>query len=267
MEAFVTYTYAALFYLAGVILLAGLGWKIFQFAFTPAPLKIPVTPAPLTRAGVVLRLGKEIVLFASLFKSNKWIWVLAVLFHAGLLLVIIRHLRYFIEPVPLWLALAQPFGIYAGFAMMAGLAGLWARRFLVERVRYVTGPSDHLMLFLLLFIGFSGLMMKFVSRTDIIQVKTFFQGLIYFQIQPLPLDIPLLVHLMLVIILLIVFPFSKLLHAPGIVFMPSRYQVDNAREKRHIVRWVKKMMQQMDEEEDAAEESAKSPAEKIAEKA
>ncbi len=256
MEAFVTYAYAALFYLAGMIFLVGLAMKIWQFASTPAPLKIPVTPAPLTRSGVVIRLGKEIVLFASLFKSNKWIWIFAVLFHAGLLLVVIRHLRYFIEPVPLWLALAQPFGIYAGFAMMAGLAGLMARRFIVDRVRYVTGPSDHLMLLLLLLIGFSGLMMKFVSRTDIIQVKTFFQGLIYFQIQPLPLDIPLLVHLMLVIILTIIFPFSKLLHAPGIVFMPSRYQVDNAREKRHIVRWVKDMMQQMDKEDDAAAKKA-----------
>ncbi len=256
MEAFVTYIYAALFYLAGMIFLAGLAVKIWQFAFTPAPLKIPVTPAPLTRSGVVIRLGKEIVLFASLFKSNKWIWIFAVMFHAALLLVIIRHLRYFIEPVPLWLALAQPFGIYAGFAMMAGLAGLWARRLIVDRVRYVTGPSDHLMLLLLVLIGFSGLMMKFVSRTDIIQVKTFFQGLIHLSIQPLPLDIPLLVHLMLVIILTIVFPFSKLLHAPGIVFMPSRYQLDNAREKRHIVRWVKDMMQQMDEEDDAAAKKA-----------
>jgi len=256
MDVAITYIYAVLFYLASLILLAGLAWKIARFALTPAPLKIPVTPAPVTWVGVPVRLGQEIIFFASLFKSNKWIWLFAVLFHAALLLVVLRHFRYFIEPVPYWLALAQPFGIYAGFAMLAGLAGLWARRFIVDRVRYITGPSDHLMLLLLILIGFSGLMMKFVSRTDIIQVKTFFQGLIYFQIQPLPTDIPLLVHLLLVIILLIVFPFSKLLHAPGIVFMPSRYQVDNAREKRHIVRWVAKMIQQMDEEDDAAAEKA-----------
>lgn len=256
MDVAITYTYAVLFYLASLILLAGLAWKVARFALTPAPLKIPVTPAPVTWTGVPVRLGKEILFFASLFKSNKWIWLLAVLFHAALLLVLIRHLRYVIEPVPELLRLAQPFGVYAGFAMLAGLAGLWARRFIVDRVRYITGPSDHLMLLLLFAIGFSGLMMKFVSRTDIIQVKTFFQGLIYFQIQPLPTDIPLLVHLMLVIILMVVFPFSKLLHAPGIVFMPSRYQVDNAREKRHIVRWVAKMMKQMDAEDDAAAEKA-----------
>ena len=33
--------------------------------------------------------------------------------------------------------------------MVAGLAGLWARRFLVDRVRYISSPSDHLMLALL----------------------------------------------------------------------------------------------------------------------
>ncbi len=256
MDVVITYAYAGMFYLAGLILLAGLAWKVSRFAFTPAPLKIPVTPAPVTWVGVPVRLGKEIIFFASLFKSNKWIWLFAALFHAALLLVLIRHLRYIIEPVPYWLTLAQPFGVYAGFAMLAGLAGLWARRFIVDRVRYITGVSDHLMLLLLVLIGFSGLMMKFVSRTDVIQVKAFFQGLIYFQIQPLPTDIPLLVHLSLVITLMIVFPFSKLLHAPGIVFMPSRYQVDNAREKRYIVRWVAKMMQQMDEKDDAAAQKA-----------
>ena len=34
--------------------------------------------------------------------------------------------------------------------------GLWARRFLVDRVRYISAPSDHLMLALLVAIGASG---------------------------------------------------------------------------------------------------------------
>jgi len=37
--------------------------------------------------------------------------------------------------------------------MVAGLGGLWARRFLVDRVRYISTPSDHLMLLLLIGIG------------------------------------------------------------------------------------------------------------------
>jgi len=124
--------------------------------------------------------------------------------------------------------------------MVAGLAGLWARRILVDRVRYITAPSDHLMLALLMGIGLSGLAMKYVAHTDIVAVKQFFLGLMSFSIQPLPGDPVLLIHLSLVALLMIVFPISKLLHAPGMFFSPTRYQVDNPREKRHLAPWAAK---------------------------
>jgi len=91
---------------------------------------------------------------------------------------------------------------------------------------------------LLIGIGASGLMMKFVVHTDIISLKAFVLGLMYFNWQPLPNDPVLLVHLGLVLILMFVFPFSKLLHAPGVFFSPSRNQVDNPREQRHIAPWA-----------------------------
>jgi len=233
-----TVIYALLFYAAAGILGAGLIYKIRQYWTTPAPLKIPTMPAPLDGKGVVFRIAREVALFESLFKSNKWIWVLAVLFHAGLLLVVLRHLRYFTEPVWFWVNLVQPFGIYAGFAMVAGLLGLWARRLMVDRVRYISQASDHLMLALLVMIGASGLSLKYLARTDIIQVKAFFLGLMRFDWQPLPADPALLLHLGLVAALMIVFPFSKLLHVPGVFFSPSRNQIDDAREKRHLAPWA-----------------------------
>jgi nitrate reductase gamma subunit len=140
--------------------------------------------------------------------------------------------------------LVQPFGIYGGMAMVAGLAGLWARRLLVDRVRYITGPSDHLMLGLLVLIGLTGLGMTFVFHVDVVAVKQFFRGLLSFNLSPLPADPLLLLHLLLVAGLMIVFPFSKLLHAPGLFFSPSRNQVDNPREQRHIARWAKRLEQQ-----------------------
>jgi nitrate reductase gamma subunit len=184
---------------------------------------------------------REVVFFESLFKSNKWIWLFGYVFHAALALVLLRHLRYFVEPVWFWLPWVQPFGIYAGFAMVGGLLALWARRFVVDRVRYISTPSDHLMLVLLVMIGISGLMMKFVARTDIVAVKAFFLGLMQFDIQPLPTDPALMVHLALVIVLMIIFPFSKLLHAPGVFFSPTRNMVDNPREKRLVVGWTAKL--------------------------
>ncbi len=239
--SFLTILFAALFYFATAVIIIGVGYKIWQYATTPAPLKIPVMPAPLTKSGVVLRMAEEVVLFKSLFKSNKWIWIFGWMFHFALLLVLLRHLRYFQEPVWWWVNLIQPFGKYAGYVMVIGLLGLFTRRIVVARVRYISAPSDYLMLLLIIFIGLSGLGMKYIIHTDIIAVKAFALGLLYLDVQPIPTDWLFLTHMALVIALLLVFPFSKLLHVPGLFFSPTRNQVDNPREKRHLANWAAKL--------------------------
>jgi len=233
-----TLFFAILFYLAFAVLIAGVAYKIFDFARTPAPLSIPTTPAPTSKSGVAFRMVREVVLFESLFKGNLWIWLFGWLFHMGLFLVLVRHLRYFVSDVPAWLLFIQPFGKYAGFMMVAGLAGLWARRFLVERIRYISTPSDHLWLAMLLVIGLTGLGMTFLMHTDIVAVKAFFLGLMNFDIQAFPAHPGLFIHLLLVALLMILFPFSKLLHAPGVFFSPTRNQADNPREVRQLAPWA-----------------------------
>ena len=233
-----TVFYTTLFYFATLVLIGGVAYRIYEYSRTPAPLKIPTTPAPTSNAGVVVRMAREVVLFESLFKSNKWIWIFGWLFHVGLAVVLLRHVRYFQEPAWFWVEFIQPFGKYASFIMVAGLAGLWARRFLVDRVRYISTPSDHLMLALLVAIGLSGMMMTFVSHTDIVALKAFMLGLMTFDFQPMPADGVLMVHLGLVALLMIIFPISKLLHAPGIFFSPTRNQADNPREQRHLAPWA-----------------------------
>lgn len=241
--------FAILFYAATLILVAGLVVKIKQYAQTPAPLKIPTTPAPVTQTGVVWRMITEIVFFNSLWKSNKWIWIFGWLFHLSLLLAFFRHLRYILTPDG-WLGFLWPLidnwlvqfaGQYGGFGMLVGLLGLFGRRIFVDRVRYISSPSDYAILLLLLAIGGTGMMMSFVSHTDIMALKNFVLGLVYLQWQPLPSDGLLITHLSLVIILMIIFPVSKLLHAPGIFFSPTRNQIDNPREKRHIAPWARKL--------------------------
>ena len=235
--------FAGMFYIATLLLIVGLAYKIFDYSRTPAPLLIPTTPAPTTQKGVVYRMAKEVVLFESLFKSNKWIWVFGWMFHIGLFLVLARHLRYFTEPVWFWVAIIQPFGKYASFVMVIGLAGLLARRFLVDRVRYISTPSDYLMLVLLIAIGVSGMLMTFVEHTDIVALKGFFMGLMLFDVQPVPQDPILLAHLTMVALLMLIFPISKLLHAPGIFFSPTRNQADNPRERRHVAAWAAQLDQ------------------------
>lgn len=233
--------FAILFYIASLVLVVGTLYRIGIYTRTPAPLKIPTTPAPMNTGGVVLRMMREVVLFESLFKANLWTWGLGWLFHASLALVLLRHLRYFTEPVWFWVAFIQPFGMYAGITMLLGVAGLWARRIFVERIRYISTPSDHLMLLLFMVIAASGLLMKFVEHTDVIAVKGYFQGLMQFSINPLPADIIIGLHLLSVMLLMAIFPISKLLHAPGVFFSPSRNQADNPREKRHLSAWAAKL--------------------------
>ncbi len=236
-----SFFFALLFILASFVFVVGLALKIIQYAKTPAPLKIATTPAPVTKSGVVMRMFREVVFFESLFKGTKWTWIFSWIFHMALLLVLLRHLRYFLDPswTPafVWtlVELVQPFGKYAGFAMVIGLVGLLMRRIFVDRVRYISAPSDYLWLMILGFIGFSGLMMSFVMHTDIVAIKQFFT----FSGGQLPVDFPLIVHLSLVALLMLLFPFSKLLHVPGIFFSPTRNQVDNPREQRHIAPWAK----------------------------
>lgn len=230
--------FSVLFYTAFIVLVAGVSRRILIYKKTPSPLVIPTTPAPVTRAGVAGRMFREVVFFESLFKGSKWSWLFGWLFHFGMLVVLVRHLRYFTDPVWQWVAMMQWVGIYAGMAMLLGLVGLLIRRSAVDRLRYISAPSDYLMLALLIAIAGTGLLMKYVWHTDIVALKAFALGMMYFQWAPLPADPLLLLHLLLVILLMFVFPISKLLHAPGIFFSPTRNMADNPREVRHVAAWA-----------------------------
>ena len=227
---------SALIYVATCVFVVGVGRKIIQYATTPAPLKIPTTPAPTTRSGVVWRMFKEVFFFESLFKASKFTWLFGWLFHAGFFVALLGHLRYFTEPVWGWVVVIAPLSKYAGMAMIAGLIGLLARRCFVDRVRVISAPSDYLMLVLILLIAVSGLTMRYGFHVDIVAVKQYMLGLLRLNIGSFPGGGVLILHLLPVAILLIIFPFSKLLHAPGLFFSPSRYQVDNPRERRHAGR-------------------------------
>ncbi len=232
-------SFALLFYVATAVLVGGLVWRIADYARTPAPLKIPTTPAPITRGGVALRMAREVIFFESLFKGSLWTWLFGWLFHASLALVLARHLRYFTEPVWGWVVLVQPLGILAAFGMLAGLAGLLARRVLVDRIRYISTPSDYLMLVLLGLIAASGLLMKYVVRTDVVAVKAYFLGLMHLDWQPLPADPVLYVHLGTGR-----GTDDRVSRTPSCCMRPAcssrrqRNQVDNPREARHLAPWA-----------------------------
>lgn len=225
-------------YMVLFIFVIGFAWRIWVYNKTPAPLKIPTTPAPIHTAGVVWRLFTEVVFFNSLFKGNKWTWLGGIAFHGALALVLIRHLRYFVNPLPDIFASLQIFGILAGLVMVGALGFLLVRRWWVARTRYISSFADYAVVLLLLAIGISGLLMKFVVRPDIVSIKEAMIGWVTFSGFQTPGDTLFAVHFVLVLVLMAIFPFSKLMHLGGIFFSPTRNQADNPREVRHINPWA-----------------------------
>jgi len=226
---------AAVLVAAASALLVGLTLRIVLYARTPVPLPLATTPAPTGRVGAALRVGREIVLFPSLWGADKPLWLAAMVFHLGLALVLARHLRYVIEIPPAWVVALQGPGQLGGLLMMAGLALLLLRRTLIRRVRKVSRPTDYGWLGLLLLIGGSGLAMSYRWHTDIIGLKAFLAGVWRLDPAPLPGDPALIAHLVLAAALIALLPVSKLLHGFALVFSPSRASPDATRlgERRH----------------------------------
>ena len=175
------------FYISVLILIIGLSYKIVQYWQTPAPLKIPIAPAPLNRLGVLLRIAREVFLFQSLFKASKWTWIFGWSFHLALILLFFRHLVYFWPgEIPIILLKTEPLK-YAAYPLIFGLLGLLGRRLFVDRVRYISAPSDYLMLLLLIVIGGSGMMMTFAqNHPNMLLVTNFAVGLITFNWSEMP---------------------------------------------------------------------------------
>ena len=213
---------AAWLWTAAAVAVAGLAWKKLAWLRAPVPLPMPLPPAPATWTGVVLRMVREGLLFETLFRANRWTWLLGWLFHAALLVILVRHAWLFVEPVPGWVGPLLGAGGALSAVLLASLAGLLARRLFVARVRYVSVPSDYLMLILLLGIAGSGVWLGHVDPASLGLAREFALGLARFETRPLPIDPVLLLHLAGAGLLVLLLPFSKLLHAPGIFLTPTR---------------------------------------------
>ncbi len=264
-------------YAAFAVFLIGFCSRVVRWAWAPVPFRIPTTcgqqkslpwikPASLdnpgTGWGAFRRMALEILLFRSLFRNNRarlqdqrlvlgedrYLWLGALAFHWSLLVILIRHLRLFLQPVPdLFSAIEGLDGILevgipalyiSDVVILAALLYLMVRRFRNPLVRCISLPIDYLALFLLLGIAISGLLMRFVLRVDVVAIKQFALGLAVFHpAVPGTLAPIFLIHLLLVSTLAAYFPFSKLMHLGGVFLSPTRNLANNNRRERHVNPW------------------------------
>ena len=217
---------------------------------------------PDTRS-VIGRMALEILCFRSLLRNTKTVlvdgrrlvyatdlslWLGAMAFHWAMLVVLLRHLRLVTNPVPAFVTLVErtdgfleigmPVVYLTSFVLLAAVAYLLVRRLTIPTVRYISLVGDYFPLFLLLGIAGSGIWMRHLAPTDITSVKAMLLGLISFSPVVAPSVAPLFYgHLLLVSVLLAYFPFSKLLHAPGVFLSPTRNLANTNRAVRHVNPW------------------------------
>lgn len=259
---------------AFIIFLVGFACKIISWAKRPVPFRIPTTGGqqlshdwikqnkwdnPSTGPQTFIRMALEVLTFRSLFRntktvlthddgknpivayvSAKWLWLFAILFHYGFLIVIIRHMRLFMQPVPAPIATLDYFDsilqiltptIYVSdLLLLGGLSLLLLRRFFDAKVRYISLVNDYFPLFLILGIALSGVYMRYIVKVDIMSIKDVVMGLVTFNFKvPAGVDVSFFVHLFLVSALLVYFPFSKLMHMGGVFLSPTRNMPNDTR--------------------------------------
>ena len=232
-----SFLFIVLPYLAVLIFVVGMVYKIRRWAKTPMPGAITLFPAPEPGAGLFWGVIKESFLFPGLFRGDKPFWSMAWLFHASLALIIIGHLRVFTGLIDSMLMswgmtaeginrMSAVSGGAAGIIIMATVILLILRRLSIKRVREISQPSDYIALILILAILITGNLMRFGAHFDLTQTHLFFSGLLAFSTTGLavPQNNMFQIHFLLVQLLVMYIPFSKILHFGGIFFAQAVIQ-------------------------------------------
>lgn len=267
-------------YTAFATFLLGIIYHVIKWARSPVPFHIPTVAgqqkslswiknskldSPHSTLGVIGRMALEILLFRSLFRntkaqlkdgpalvygSSKYLWLGALAFHWSFLVIVLRHFRYFTEPIPSFVLFLQNYdGLFqiglpvlyiTNVVILAALTFLFLRRVTDSNLKYISLSSDYFPLFLIISIAVTGILMRYFTKVDIVSVKELAIGLFSFNpVIPQGIGVMFYIHLFLVSVLLAYFPFSKLLHMPGIFLSPTRNLANNSRMKRHINPWNK----------------------------
>ena len=264
-------------YLAFVVFLGGFVYRIFQWAKSPVPFRIPTTCGqekslpwiknnplenPCCKASAVGRMAGEIFLFRSLFRNSdvkmvegrpvyggaKWLWFFGLMFHGSLLIVVLRHLRFFTEPIPAFvnmlsaidgfLEIGVPTLYMSAAALLCGILFLLLRRLVLPQMRYISLFTDYFALLLIAAVAVTGLLMRHFYPIDLNAVKTLVMGWLTFKPAAIVGESVFFhMHLSFVLILIAWLPFSKLMHLGGIFLSPTRNLINNNRSEYHVNPW------------------------------
>lgn len=268
-------------YIGFALFVVGMIYRVVYWAKSPVPFRITTTCGqqkslswikqskienPSSTFGVVVRMVLEVLFFRSLFRNTQvqlikdgkntklayasayGLWIFSLLFHWSFFFILVRHLRFFLDPVPFVVLLFQeidgffeigiPIFYMTGVFLLLGGTFLLLRRLTSPTLRYLSLGSDYFPLFLILAIGTTGIWLRYFAKTDVVGIKEMAMGLATFSpVAPEGVSSLFYAHFFLVVCLFAYFPFSKLVHGAGVFFSPTRNMTANSREVRHVNPW------------------------------
>lgn len=176
-------------------------------------------PAPRSRLKAWALTASDVFLFGRLLVVNPALWIGEWVFHVSFLLVLLRHLRYFLDPVPAWVWSVQFAGAIAGYILPLSLVYILVIRLLSAREKYASRANVFL-LGLVLVISSIGLIMHVWLTPNLVEVKLFALGLACFKPSPAPGSLLFMAHFILVLVLIPFLP-THIFTAP-LVMMEAR---------------------------------------------
>ncbi len=265
-------------YIAGMLFLFGVIYRVIKWGRSPVPFRIPTTSGqqktlpwikhskldnPSGTLGVIGRMLLEVFLFRSLFGNTKFeleegpkiayssaklLWLGGLAFHWSFLVVLLRHLRLFMEPVPAFLhkieildgflQVGVPGVLISGVVLLLAVTYLFLRRVFIPEVRYISLAADYFPLFLIMAVAITGIFMRYFVKADVVSIKGFTIGLVSLNAAvPEGVSVLFYIHIFLVSVLFAYIPFSKIMHLGGVLLSPTRNLANNSRIKRHINPW------------------------------
>ena len=200
-------------------------WKVvFHFLLwhrAAADLESTQTRRYKSPSKVWLQAAADVVFFRRLFKENGLLWISAWVFHISFFFVVVRHLRYFMDPVPRCVTGLQGLGLISGYVLPVSILSIALVR-LTGKERYVS-RLNYFILGLVFLVGITGLMLH-IFRTDLVGVKEFVLGFFTFSPHPVPHSLLFIVHFLLVLLLILSLPFHIFI-APVIMYEARKREV------------------------------------------
>jgi nitrate reductase gamma subunit len=163
----------------------------------------------------------DVLFFGRLLMVNPALWIGEWVFHASFLLVLARHLRFFLNPVPAVVWYVQAPGLIAGYLLPLSLLYILIVRLFTKHEKYAS-PANVFLLGLVLVLSSLGVLMHALFTPDLVEVKLFVLGIVSFAPTAVPGSVLFVLHFCLFLALVLFLP-SHIFTAP-LIMLEARKQ-------------------------------------------